>query len=174
MQSFNIRAAILTVAILFVTAFGVNAQSYYRNGRIPADLKITLVRGVCFGRCPAYELTIDSRGNVRFNGKHFTRVEGAARDKIRRAQVREILREFDTAEFRALRPNYNTPAVCGGLATDLPSETITITARGRTKTVHHYYGCLGKRVRDELKRLSTLGKKIDDLTGSEKWVKETR
>src|SRR6185436_11964809 len=56
---------------------------------VPPDTSIRLERTACFGECPVYVVTIDARGNVTFEGRHFVRVEGKATDTIPVARVAE-------------------------------------------------------------------------------------
>ena len=127
---------------------------------------------MCFGSCPDYRLTIDASGRIRFNGRHFTRVTGNASGRLTAAKVKALVKHFETAKFFKLKDSYEREAYCGGMVTDMPSENVEITISGRTKAVHHYFGCRGEGVRDEIERLSALAKYIDSSTRSSRWIEK--
>lgn len=147
-----------------------DGQSLDRNGRIPRDLNITLERTMCFGTCPQYMLTISADGRVKFDGQQFTNVKGSANGRISRTKVRSLVRRFAAARFFKLKDSYEREPYCGGIITDLPSENVTIRISGRKKSVHHYFGCHGKQVQGEIRRLNELAKYIDRITNSKRWV----
>ena len=165
-------ARLLVLIVIAVSALSVTAQSLLSGGRVPKDLKITLERTVCFGTCPDYKLTIDSQGRVLFAGGRFTRVKGSASGTITSSQLKNIVRRFESSAFFSLHDSYRTEPYCGRMMTDMPSENISITVGGRSKSVHHYFGCHGDAVQAELKRLSDLGKYIDTTTRSVRWIKK--
>lgn len=145
-----------------------------QNGEIPKDLFITLERTYCFGSCPAYKLTINSQGEVDFEGKEYTKKIGSAKSKIKREKVRQLIREFEKADFFSFRGRYDDFDVCEVYATDSPSEIISIRINGKNKEVYHYFGCGGKKVMEELEPLINLGEKIDLITNSKRWIGERK
>ncbi|HLR04961.1 MAG TPA: hypothetical protein VK117_04060, partial [Pyrinomonadaceae bacterium] len=57
---------------------------------------------------------------------------------------------------------------CRMAPTDLPSANTSIQIGARMKSVAHYRGCGPS---DELKALTELENKIDDIAGTEKWIR---
>lgn len=160
----------LTLVLLVFSVDG-RAQSFLEKGKVPSDLLITLERTPCFGTCPDYTLTINAKGAVNFKGGRFTKVKGSAIGKLTSAQIKNLIKKFDSSMFVSLKDNYNEPSVCGTMITDLPWEKLSIAASGRTKKVVHDLGCVGnKAVRSELGRLTDLTKYIDEMTNSKRWV----
>ncbi len=157
---------LVIIAFLTILSAGLTATAQ----AIPKDLLITLKRTQCYGTCPAYTLMIDHRGVVSFNGEANTKVKGGAVGKLTAAKLKVLLKRFDDAKFDSLKDSYNDEEYCGPMITDMPSETLSLTASGKTKKVDHYFGCRGKGIGDELKRLSDLGHFIDEITGSKRWV----
>lgn len=138
---------------------------------IPDDLMITLERGVCFGRCPQYTLTITSDGSVIFDGKKDTKVLGKAEGMVSREDLKRLVVQFDKIKFFQLedRYDYNT---CPVAATDAPSATVSLRLNGKAKTVYHYLGCVENNA-DHTSfppGLLELEKMIDESTGSRRWT----
>ncbi len=163
---------ILSKSIFFATILliftGISASA--QTTRISADLLITLQRTMCFGACPDYTLTIKASGSVTFKGGRFTKTKDTVRSRITRSSLRELVREFRRSRFTSFANDYSRGGACEGYATDNPSEIISIRMNRKTKRVNHYFGCMGKAVNEKLKPLVELGKTIDRITNSERWV----
>lgn len=138
-------------------------------GQKGTDDSITLERTACFGTCPMYTLTITSDGAVTFNGRRFTKVTGIARGKISPNDFRQLVSEFEKINYFSLPDSYTpgTP-VCPQRITDMPSAITAIHFQGKVKSVSHYYGCGNAPA---LERLTALEKKIDEVAGTQKWIK---
>jgi Domain of unknown function (DUF6438) len=134
---------------------------------IPRDLVIVLERGVCFGTCPAYKLTILASGSVEFEGRHFVKEKGIVRATISREALKRLVAEFEKARFFTLKDRYvNEKDGCASVWTDQPMVTTSITIAGKTKSIKHYRGCQGLPV---LKQLTALEDKIDEVVNSSQW-----
>jgi Domain of unknown function (DUF6438) len=134
---------------------------------IPRDLVIVLERGVCFGTCPAYKLTITANGSVEFEGRHFVKKKGLIRATISREQLKHLVAEFEKAKYFTLRDRYvDKEDGCAAVFTDSPTVKTSITIAGKTKSVEHYTGCQGLPV---LERLTALEDKIDEVVNSPQW-----
>jgi hypothetical protein len=135
------------------------------------DLLITLERGVCYGRCAQYVLTINSDGSVVFNGKEETKVKGKATGSISKEDLKTLIAQFDKVKFFQLDDRYEY-GNCPNKISDTPSATTTMRVNGKTKTVRHYLGC----VEDDSQHTSLppglmeLEQMIDRLAGSKRWV----
>ena len=155
---------IFIVALCFLTCSETKAQSPLNNGKIPEDLKITLERLGCLGTCPAYSLVIKADGSVLFNRGNFKKREGKFEDKITKEQIKQLIGEFEKANFFSLQNSYITEKDgCQKYPPDLPAEKISIKINGKRKTVVHYLGC-GKTI------IRNLGEKIDEITNSKRWI----
>lgn len=130
-------------------------------GEAPTDdelkrLKVTLVRTMCNGFCPAYELSISGDGNVSFDGQAYTDVEGKAEGKIEQSQVAEMVREINKAEFFALKDSYEV------MAFDVPSYSIRVELGGKTKEV--------KTDGPGPRKLFMLMNRVDQIANSAQWI----
>ncbi|MGB7604538.1 MAG: DUF6438 domain-containing protein [Lutisporaceae bacterium] len=122
---------------------------------------IKLERTMCYGDCPVYEVTVDSKGNVEYIGDTFVYKIGQLNSKISNRKVKQLadkLYEFNYKSF-VYEP--------GDLfATDHPSCITTVKyLNGEIKTVDHY---LGHFLVD--KKLSEFENSIDRILGTKKYV----
>jgi hypothetical protein len=129
---------------------------------------ITLERSVCFGTCPSYKVTVASDGTVTFEGRDFVKTKGTATARIKSDDFNKLVTEFEKIYF-SLDDKYEpgTPG-CGPAVTDMPYVQTSIQINGKTKRVSHYHGC---RESEVLRALSALERKIDEIGGTEKWIK---
>ncbi len=137
--------------------------------RSDGDLRsvvITLERTPCFGRCPVYRLSIAGIGAVTFEGKANVKTQGTATARISEEAVRDLVAEFEKADFFSLSDRY-VPGepTCLRAITDNPSAITSITLGDRSKTVHHYYGCEGVP-----RQLTELEARIDTVANSSRWI----
>lgn len=131
-------------------------------GPIPpaADAAITLTRGVCFGFCPDYSVTVRGDGSVTYVGRRFVNVTGEQHATVERAQVQQLLAQFDEAQFTSLHDAYRANI------TDLPTYTVALTRNGQTKTVVDYGG-LSAGMPQAVRHLED---EIDRVAGTARWV----
>jgi hypothetical protein len=121
---------------------------------------ITLDRGVCFGFCPDYTVTISGDGQVTYEGRRFVNIVGMRSATIPAADVQALLRRFEQIGFERLRDEYRAQV------TDLPTYTVTLERNGRRKSVLDYGGLsagMPQSVRD-------LQDEIDRVAGTAQWV----
>ncbi len=121
---------------------------------------ITLQRGVCYGFCPDYTVTISGDGQVTYTGRRFVNVVGEQRATIPAADVQGLLQRFDAVNFDGLRDSYRAQV------TDLPTFTVTLERNGRRKVVVDYGGIsagMPQAVRD-------LQNEIDRVANTARWV----
>jgi len=130
---------------------------------------ITLERSVCFGTCPSYKVSVASDGTVTFEGRDFVKTKGKATAQIKPDDFNKLVNDFEKIRYFSLDDKYEpgTPG-CGPAATDLPSARTTIEMNGKTKSVSHYHGC---RESEVLRALSALERKVDEIAGTDKWIR---
>lgn len=148
----------LAAACAPVPASGSNQNP----GPIPpaADVAITLTRGVCFGFCPDYTVTIRGDGTVTYVGRRFVNVTGEQHAAVEPAQVQQLLAQFDAAQFNTLNDAYRANI------TDLPTFSVALTRNGQTKTVIDYGG-LSAGMPQVVRHLED---EIDRVAGTARWV----
>ena len=130
---------------------------------------IDMARGACFGTCPIYKVSIASDGTVSFEGTNFVKTKGVATGMIAPDDFNKLVSEFEKLKFFSLDDEYVPGSKsCGPAATDLPYVRTSIQMNGKTKSVSHYQGCFNSEV---VRALFDLDKKIDEIAGTEKWIK---
>jgi hypothetical protein len=130
----------------------------------PWDLKgvkIELSRTVCFGRCPAYSVTIQGDGRILFNGESFVAIPGKHDAQISSEAVSALVRRFEKARFFEAGDKYVATV------TDNPTYTLTLTVGGKTKSVTDY---VGEQVGMPLV-ITDLENAVDEVAGTERWIK---
>jgi len=131
------------------------------------DFQMTLERGMCFGTCPVYRVTISANGDVTFEGERFTKVIGVRHKRISRDAVKQLNDAVNDINFFDLG-RYDEEGTCPQYTTDGPHLAITVTMNGRTKKVPHYTGCNGFPIE---KKLIAFENRIDEIAGIEEWKK---
>lgn len=169
-------AALLTfgAGVLFVSFWLVKNHSFataLSETELTKDVEITLERSVCFGSCPDYKLTISGDGTVVFEGREFVKTKGTIKSKISPEKVRQIIKEFENADYFSLKDKYQTEADgCPETWTDNPTAITSITINGKSKSIIHYYGCQEKNSIYP-KALTELESKIDEIVETKQWIK---
>ena len=121
---------------------------------------ITLTRGVCYGFCPVYRVSISESGEVVYSGEQFVNVRGEQRAQVSPEAVRALIVRFDEIGFDDLQDEYRAPV------SDHPTFTVTLERNGRSKTVIDYAGVnagMPRAVRD-------LQDEIDRVANTAQWI----
>ncbi len=138
-------------------------DTYGRLKTMEADTLLEMERTVCFGTCPAYELTIQKDGKVTFLGKEFVEHKGETTGMMSRENLNELIKIIHESHFMKIP---SSPE-CESRYTDMPSVFLTIQLDGKQHSVSHYHGCKGFEYEEELYELEEA---IDSLAGTEKWI----
>lgn len=132
-----------------------------------SELVIALERTPCFGRCPAYSVTVRGDGTLLYEGRSDVRVTGEATRTARPEAVRTLLARFAAVDFLALHGEYTMPV------TDLPSTILTLRVNGREKRVVNYWakGIDDAPDVDVHRMLDVLAEAVDRAASTDRWVK---
>ncbi len=131
---------------------------------------IALERTACFGKCPTYRVTIDSRGNVKWEGFDWVDVPGVQTVFGDAKKARELAELVVMSCFFDMKDEY------GGTVTDKAWANTTVSIGNRTKTVRHYLGDTeseGARtdgVCSAPSALTRIEQKIDEAANTARWV----
>lgn len=104
---------------------------------IDSDTRVMLERTECYGSCPVYSLSIAGDGTVAYVGKKYVNVKGPASKQLPISDVQALVDQMLQADYFNLSVPEDCPA---GVYTDAPGATTSLTLKGRTHTVYHYYG----------------------------------
>lgn len=130
-----------------------------------SDLQISMERGVCFGTCPIYKLTIHADGTINYEGIKFVKIEGNRTAQISPEHIEELVTAIQNIKFFSLENEY-APNF-----TDMPSIKLSITLNGRSKTIWHY-GLLACGAEKATEDLCQFERQIDEVVNSNQWVKQ--
>lgn len=130
---------------------------------------ITLERTPCFGTCPSYKLTIYDDGKVEYEGREFVKRKGKAEGSITKAELEELIREFERIDYQNLADDYTLSSKnCPQGWTDSSTAVTSLNWEDKKKTIKHYHGCRGSNVLDQL---TALENKIDQVVNTKRWIK---
>ena len=95
---------------------------------------ISLQRSTCFGSCPAYKVSVDRAGNVRYEGEFNVAQTGKREWKVKPARVEHLLKLFERVRF------LDTKSDCQRRIYDVPTTTITLHAGARETSLANHWG----------------------------------
>jgi hypothetical protein len=128
--------------------------------RRDSSVSISLQRGGCYGRCPAYTVRVNTSGII-FDGDAFV----AAKDKHTAAvdpeAVRKLAARFIAADFYSMGPSYIASV------TDNSTYILSITVDGHKKEVVDYVG-QWEGMPAVIKELEDA---VDELAQTRRWIK---
>jgi len=118
----------------------------------PRDSLIVLQMGACERRCPVYRLVLFADGSTLFDGRYYVRVPGPFRSKVSLDSLGKLMGQAEAIRFFELKDSYQPGGDCESPKSDGPAATLTISLRGRAKTILHFRGCAGREA-DQLTKL---------------------
>ncbi len=140
----------------------------------PAD-SLVLERSMCYGTCPAYRLSLSSRGVIRFESRNPGEDTRSAADTTSAAVLASLVSRARDAGFFQLPAEIASDSVlCRNRATDHPTVIVTIYAKSGTKRVEDYHGCfetVERGVPTPIVRLRLFENEIDSTLRSSRWVR---
>jgi len=125
-----------------------------------SSLRISLMRTMCFGTCPAYTVTIAGDGTVTWAGGRFVKVQGAATGHIAPEKVHALFERFQKAEYFWLLDDYNAAI------TDFPAQVTAISFDNNSKSVRDYAG----QMIGMPEAVGELERAIDDAANTARWI----
>ena len=126
----------------------------------PADVRITLERGPCYGACPIYSVTITGDGQVTYRGVNFVHATGEQHGTASREDVAHLVSMLEAAHFFDLQEAYRANI------TDLPTYRVTYQRGPRTKIVADYAGGMVGMPH----AVSEIEAEIDRVAHTDQWV----
>lgn len=144
---------------MFSKISGMIIFALLTRNAVAAQPAIELRTTHCFGRCPVYELKIDSSGRCLFLGKDNVSIKGTKTLERSREELKELRKRVQELGFFKLKSKYYAPV------TDQPSTFVTVKGDKGPKIVEDYY-----RAPLQLKQIENLIEdycKLPDLLGFE-------
>ena len=133
------------------------------------DTLITLQRGACEKRCAVYRLVLFADGTVIYEGRYFVRRTGLVKSGISPEGLSKLVSDLGAGGFFQLETNYGygNNDHCESTDGDGPTAILSVSNRGRSKTVLHNHRCVGPAA----KRVTELEDMVDRAVGTAKWIK---
>jgi hypothetical protein len=132
----------------------------------PSVVEVQLERTPCLGWCPEYSVTITGEGHVLYSGRSFVVVANEQEAEVSRDSVRELVAQFEKAEFFDLDLN------CGSTVMDAPSVRLQLRLGDRSRAIiNHWTGPSFEDDRLAAHRvLDAIADSIDRAVGIEQWI----
>lgn len=126
------------------------------------QIMISLDRGMCFGTCPVYTVTLYENGTVHWNGEMYVDVIGEASAEVNPDEVRNLSSYIEERGFFTFNDTYVSYDI-----TDLPWATLTVSNGTHVKRIEHYHGDHSAPV-----VLYNLEDAVDVATNTSAWIGE--
>jgi hypothetical protein len=135
---------------------------------------LKLERGVCFGTCPVYRITVYGDGRFLYEGERFVKVKDTVTGSLDPLQVRALDTAIARVAYFSLRDGYFGDE-CPAIMSDFPWVTTSVTIAGRTKRIEHDHGCIEKHARNTNphtypRGLTRFEEEVDSIIGTSRWV----
>jgi len=121
------------------------------------DVIITLHRGMCFGTCPVYSLTILGNGTVFYYGNNFVDTLGMVKYQIETSDVQTLIDMSYELDYFSFKDSYQI------LVTDHSSTTTSFTVGNATKIIYNYANSAPAA-------LNEFENKIEEIANSKQYV----
>ncbi len=147
---------LLFFLIAFLTCISAFGQEMQFDSLAIDSASITLERGLCFGVCPEYEVTVHGNGQVEFQGSNGLKNAESHSAQIYASEARDLI-EFAIAKVRfdTLQEKY-----FGNV--DDPERITTLRIGGKAKSVSN--------IGDGPKILTELELMIDKVAATSRWL----
>jgi len=154
--------------MLLTILLTVLLSPFAQEVQVPDDFLITLERTWlhCGGQCPAYTVSIDAQGNVRYDGKMYVRVVGTASDRIPASRVRALAASIDQIGFFTLRDRYTefrNPDGTRSLVDHYQQTFVAVRRNGESKRIEASQGVPPG--------LTELVRQIDEAARTQRWIR---
>ncbi len=150
---------------VFITLFGLLflagtscAVAQKKKAKPGKDFMLMMERSPCRGNCPAYIVTIDAKGNVRYEGKRSVKNIGTFKKTISSSQLKQIVTAMSEANYFGFDEKYDNENIA-----DAVTWTTNYTNRGKTKQVIDRYGAP--------ETLKTLQERLEKIIGEDGYSK---
>ena len=145
----------LVMCSLFPTALA--APSPDDKGR---DIEITLERGMCFGTCPVYSVSLFGNGTIAWVGEMYVEVIGNMTDSADPAMIKDLYDRLIEGGFLGLEDSYAFMNI-----TDMPTAKLTVRNGTDVKQVYHYHGDYSAP-----ENLTQMEDAVDLVANTSRWI----
>ena len=124
------------------------------------SIVISLERGMCFGTCPVYTVSLFGNGTVLWSGEMYVETTGNDTREINPADVYALFQSLQDGGFFELNESYTAYEI-----TDMPFVVLTVRNETLSKEVHHYHGDMSAP-----ENLSLMEDTVDLVANTTHWI----
>lgn len=122
--------SILTLAVFFFSACAQQKKTATNdkkknNAQDIGIVNITMGRTPCFGTCPAYTVSINADGTVKYTSMHYTEYEGTFEKSFPLEKVTALFKQFKQYKVDTCQEEYKM------MIADMPGLNFTITYKDK-------------------------------------------
>jgi hypothetical protein len=160
---------------LYIVVLALLLSSCMPHGRAPREQRVAgreerggsdyigVTRHGCLGTCPDYTATIYDNDTIHFEGRDYSIPPGAHVASASAGTYKRLLQQLINMNVWSLEAAPDeAPEACKELVTDYPGVEIRVVAEGRTRSIRHYYGCIGEF---EEPAINEVAREIDKAAG---------
>ena len=151
------RGSLVTIGLCGIVALVAAVQA----ARAEPARVVSLSRSVCFGMCPAYDVTLYDDGTLTYEGKDHVKTVGRKTKTIDAATITKVKQAIADSGIQKLG------AHCCDCQewTDHPTAVIGFEAGGQWTTIVDYHGCTKTPA-----AVRELEETLDKLLGTETFI----
>jgi hypothetical protein len=120
----------LIFALLLFSCAGTKA---IRKTEVPENFSMKLERTICFGRCPAYSLTVNSAGEVAYKALRFAPDSVRVPTRLSKIKLKEIVYLLKQADLPQYKDRYDAEV------SDLPAKILQCKMEDLDKSIFMRY-----------------------------------
>lgn len=135
------RISLLLFALLFIVNWGCKSSesatsktSTADKAAVPEDFQLFITRTGCFGKCPVYELFVDTDGRVLYQGHANVDNVGKFQKQLSPQQLQQLVSTLREGDFFGLDETYDDGV------TDLPTVITEAIMDGKRHKVTNRTG----------------------------------
>ena len=110
----------ISIAVFILVVAWILWNKYQSSHDLEGDIVVRFQKGPCFGTCPVYDIKIDDKGNMIYEGKRHVRVLGKKYKHLGEDVVNDIYEGARSINFWDMAEKYDDDI------TDLPSTLLTL------------------------------------------------
>ena len=161
-------------AALLISACSTDYEPYVtrglNTGAPEKHEQFKLQRTACYGFCPVYQLIVDDRDILVFQGERFVaEADGTVSKRLPEGSFKKLIAIAKAHDFASFDTSYPNAAGtnCPRRATDMPSVNVSFDAKKLSHAVSLYQGCVGFEGREKLDEMIV---EIDALLEIDDWI----
>jgi len=153
------RRIVVLFCVLFVCCQFPSGLADLSPG-VVRDIEITLERGMCFGTCPVYSVSLFGNGTIAWMGEMYVEAAGNRTDSLDPALVSDLYDRLIEGGFLDLNDSYAYLNI-----TDMPTAILTVRNGTDVKRVYHYHGDFTSP-----ENLTHMENAVDLVANTSRWI----